>query len=161
MASTNLALSAFNSKVSHAYYSPNQSEPDARPPSRPVAPPPSPCASAADWQATRQRRVDRVKAIITARNRRMEYFPAEMFADPVWDMLLDLVHCELTDQRVSTTNLCHAAKVPATTALRYIAMLSAQGMLVRRPDPLDGRRVFIELSRKALDSIFQYLDSFA
>jgi len=159
MASTNLALSAFNSKVSTAYQSQNQAY--IGPPGCPVAPSPNPCAGAADWQAIRQRRIDRVKAIITARNRRMEYFPAEMFADPVWDMLLDLIHCELTDQRVSTSNLCHAAKVPATTALRYITMLTSQGLLVRRPDPLDGRRVFMELSRKALDSLFQYLDSFA
>lgn len=106
-----------------------------------------------------QARLARVEAAIKARTERSKFFPKDLFADPAWDMLLELTRSELVGHRISITSLCCAAHVPATTALRYITTLTAQGMLLRRPDPLDGRRVFVELSAPALTSMFQYLDS--
>jgi hypothetical protein len=87
-----------------------------------------------------------VRAVIGARRLRARYFDAELFADPAWDMLLDLVQAEIDQLRVPVSNLCIAAAVPATTALRWIKTMSDNGLLVRRPDPHDGRRVFVEMS---------------
>nr|WP_280638933.1 MarR family winged helix-turn-helix transcriptional regulator [Sphingomicrobium aestuariivivum] len=42
-----------------------------------------------------------------------------------------------------------AAAVPATTALRWIKTLTDKKLFVRRADPHDGRRVFVELSPDA------------
>ena len=44
------------------------------------------------------------------------------------------------------SSLCIAAAVPATTALRWIKTLTDNGLLVRRTDPHDGRRVFVEMA---------------
>lgn len=90
---------------------------------------------------------DTVRAVIRARRLRMRYFDAELFADPAWDMLLDLVQAEIDQLRVPVSSLCIAAAVPATTALRWIKTMTDSGLFVRRADPHDGRRVFVEMSQ--------------
>jgi len=87
-----------------------------------------------------------VRAIIRARRLRARYFDSELFADPAWDMLLDLVQAEIDQLRVPVSSLCIAAAVPATTALRWIKSMTDSGLFVRRADPHDGRRVFVEMS---------------
>ena len=98
-----------------------------------------------------------VRAIIRARRMRDQYFHAELFADPAWDMLLDLLAARLEQQRVAVSSLCIAAAVPATTALRWIKTLTQHGLFVRAADPEDGRRVYIELSDAAAQGLEAYL----
>jgi hypothetical protein len=98
-----------------------------------------------------------LRAMIRARRLREQYFHAEWFADPAWDMLLDLMAARLDRQRVAVSSLCIAAAVPATTALRWIKTLTDSGLFVRTADPQDGRRVFIELSDKAAAQLGAYL----
>ena len=90
--------------------------------------------------------VERVRKVIEARRLRSRHFPEELFADPAWDMLLDLLQAEIAQLRVPVSSLCIAAAVPATTALRWLKTMVAQGIFVRRADPHDGRRVFVELA---------------
>jgi hypothetical protein len=87
-----------------------------------------------------------LRTMIRARRLRGTYLPADLFADPAWDMLLDLLQAELVQHRVPVSSLCIAAAVPATTALRWIKSMTDCGLLVRRDDPHDGRRVFIEMA---------------
>ena len=98
-----------------------------------------------------------VRAIIRARRLRDQYFRADLFADPAWDMLLDLMAARLASERVAVSSLCIAAAVPPTTALRWIRTLCEQGLFVRSADPQDGRRVFIALSDQAADGLQAYL----
>ena len=98
-----------------------------------------------------------VRAIIRVRRLRDHYFRSELFADPAWDMLLDLYAARLDHQRVAVSSLCIAAAVPATTALRWIKSLTDQRLFVRVADPQDGRRVFIELSDEAAAGLEAYL----
>lgn len=98
-----------------------------------------------------------IRAMIRARRLRDQYFHGEMFADPAWDMLLDLMAARLDRKRVAVSSLCIAAAVPATTALRWIKTLTDHGLFVRVADPQDGRRVFIELSDKAAAQLGAYL----
>ena len=99
----------------------------------------------------------KVRAIIRARRLRDQYFSAELFADPAWDMLLDLLAARLERRRVAVSSLCIAAAVPATTALRWIKTLTDHGLFVRAADPQDGRRVYIELSEPAAAGMESYL----
>lgn len=99
----------------------------------------------------------RVRAMIRARRLRDRYFRPELFADPAWDMLLDLMAARLDGQRVAVSSLCIAAAVPATTALRWIKTLTEHGLFVRVADPQDGRRVYIELSNEAAAALESYL----
>ena len=100
--------------------------------------------------------LDTVRQVIRARRLRARYFDEELFADPAWDMLLDLLQAEIAQHRVPVSSLCIAAAVPATTALRWLKTLVQEGIFVRRADPHDGRRVFIELSREASEGMRRY-----
>ena len=93
--------------------------------------------------------IDIVRSAIRARRLRSRYFSEGLFADPAWDMLLDLLHAEMEQHRVPVSSLCIGAAVPATTALRWIKTMTDAGLFVRRADPHDGRRVFVELSPQA------------
>lgn len=99
---------------------------------------------------------DAVRTVIRARRLRARYFPEDMFADPAWDMLLDLLQAEISHLRVPVSSLCIAAAVPATTALRWLKTMVSQGLFLRRADPHDGRRVFVELAPEASRSLRRY-----
>ena len=94
-----------------------------------------------------------VRSIIRARRLRARFFQEDLFADPAWDMLLDLFQAEIAQLRVPVSSLCIAAAVPATTALRWLKTMVEQGLFVRRADPHDGRRVFVELAPKAGEAL--------
>jgi hypothetical protein len=97
-----------------------------------------------------------VRGLIRIRRLRDQFFPKDFFADPAWDMLLDLLAARLEHSRVAVSSLCIAAAVPATTALRWIRTLTEHGLFVRRQDPEDGRRIFIELSDEASQAMIAY-----
>lgn len=87
-----------------------------------------------------------VRAMLRARRLRDEHFPAGLFADPAWDILLDLMSARLERKQVTVSSLCVAAAVPPTTALRWIGVLADRGLLVRTIDGADRRRAFVALS---------------
>lgn len=97
-----------------------------------------------------------VRRIIRQRQLRAEFFDGDLFADPAWDMLLDLTAARAEHARVSVTSLCIASAVPPTTALRWIAQMTASGLFERVEDDTDRRRVFIGLSDKAADAMARY-----
>ena len=103
--------------------------------------------------------VSDVRSIIRLRRMRDRFFRSDLFADPAWDMLLDLMAARLERVRVAVSSLCIAAAVPPTTALRWIKTMSDNGMFVRVADPEDGRRVFIELSDEAASGMAAYLSA--
>jgi hypothetical protein len=98
-----------------------------------------------------------VRSIIRARRLRDRYFKGGLFADPAWDMMLDLMAARLERHRVAVSSLCIAAAVPPTTALRWIKTLTDRGIFVRCADPADGRRVYIELSDEAARAVAAYV----
>lgn len=98
-----------------------------------------------------------VRSIIKVRRARTRFFESELFSDPAWDMLLDLAAARLEGRKVPVSSLCIAGGVPATTALRWIRMMTDQGLLERAADPEDGRRIFIELTDCAFERMRRYL----
>ncbi len=97
-----------------------------------------------------------IRALIHARRMREHYVRGVQFADPAWDMLLDLMAARLEKIRVSVSSLCIAASVPPTTALRWIKTLTESGVFLRTADPGDGRRVYIELSGETARALGAY-----
>lgn len=93
-----------------------------------------------------------IRAMIKAREARARLLGETVIADPAWDMTLDLLLARKERRQVTVSNLCAAAKVPQTTALRCIARLESSGILVRRRDPIDRRRIYIDLSDEAAAS---------
>jgi DNA-binding MarR family transcriptional regulator len=99
---------------------------------------------------------DAVKWLINARRKRVRYISHDLFADPAWDILLDLFYAEITHRRVPVSSLCIASGVPATTGLRWIKSMAEQGILLRRPDQFDGRRVYVELAPEISQALRGY-----
>lgn len=97
-----------------------------------------------------------VRRIIHQRQLRARFFDGELFADPAWDMLLDLTAARVEHARVSVTSLCIAAAVPPTTALRWISQLTEAGLFERVEDETDRRRAFIQLTDRACDGMARY-----
>ncbi|WP_425262522.1 winged helix DNA-binding protein [Sphingobium cyanobacteriorum] len=97
-----------------------------------------------------------VRDLLRARRIRADFLPGDLFADPAWDMLLDLLAARLEQERVSVSSLCIAAAVPPTTALRWIRTLTDKGLVKRHADPHDGRRVFIALAQDTADALLRW-----
>jgi DNA-binding MarR family transcriptional regulator len=100
--------------------------------------------------------VEPVDRIFHARRARARYLPEDLFAEPAWDMLLDLLRCELRGRSLSTSDLCIRAGVPSTMALRWISAMVQKGVLIREPDRRDARRVFITLAPEASLALRRY-----
>lgn len=102
-----------------------------------------------------------IRQILKARRQRDAYFGCDLFADPAWDILLEIYAADVSQQKISVSAACVAAAVPATTALRWLVKLEQAGILVRSADHLDGRRYWVQLSSSATDAMHRYLGRFA
>ncbi|MDE2561893.1 MAG: winged helix DNA-binding protein [Sphingomonadales bacterium] len=97
-----------------------------------------------------------VRRVIRQRQLRARFLDGDLFADPAWDILLDLTAARVEHVRVSVTSLCIASGVPPTTALRWIGQMTDAGLLQRDEDETDRRRAFIALTDKAADAMARY-----
>ncbi|MPT47860.1 MAG: MarR family transcriptional regulator [Sphingobium sp.] len=102
-----------------------------------------------------------VRSVLRVRRLREQIFPEGLFADPAWDILLDLMAARMEKNRVSVSSLCIAAAVPPTTALRWIRHLTDCNLLERQADPEDGRRIFIALSDKGTSLVLRWFQESA
>lgn len=97
-----------------------------------------------------------IRNMLRLRRLRDNFFDPVLFADPAWDMLLDLMAAKLEGDQVAVSSLCIAAAVPPTTALRWIKAMTDHNMFERHADPTDGRRIFIRLSDGATIGMARY-----
>lgn len=102
---------------------------------------------------------ERLIMLSKIRHKREEFFDKALFGDPAWDILLDLFIAHLLQQRVPVSAACLAARVPATTALRWIKVLEVDGLVVRHPDPRHGRRIYLHLTPTAMHSMRQFAEA--
>jgi len=105
-------------------------------------------------------RANLVRRLIRKRRQRDQHFPSDLFADPAWDMMLDLYAAHYERREISVSSLCIAAAVPATTALRWIKTMVDDGRFVRVADPDDGRRIIVSLSDDTRCRLDEYFDNF-
>lgn len=95
---------------------------------------------------------------LKARRLRENMFGSALFADPAWDILLDLYTARARGERVQITSLSLAARVPHSTAIRWARIMTRHGLLVREKDPKDGRRVHVTLSEETWAMMKDYLE---
>jgi CheY-like chemotaxis protein/DNA-binding MarR family transcriptional regulator len=96
----------------------------------------------------------------TMRRLRSQYFPAELFSDPCWEMLLDLYDAALAGAEVTVTSLGAASGVPQTTALRRMETLQAHNLIVRTEDKTDKRRTIIRLSDTGMRAVENFFETY-
>ncbi len=82
---------------------------------------------------------------------------ANLFADPAWFILLDLFVRQHQGLKTSVSSACHASFSPVTTALRHIAILTERNIIQRQYDPVDHRRVYLELTDETNEEIQRIL----
>lgn len=100
-----------------------------------------------------------IRRILRARRARRRFMNGDLFADPAWDILLELFALRLEQRRITVTRLCRIPGTPATTVLRWVAKLEAENLIVRTPDTHDRRRSFVELSRDGERAMRCYMES--
>jgi hypothetical protein len=81
--------------------------------------------------------------IIRARRERSRYLPTAVFGDPMWDMLLHLLHAEVTHGRPSVSAVCQASGLPQQVALRWVDSMAQNGFVSVEgdPDPAGGQLI--------------------
>lgn len=99
------------------------------------------------------------RELYTMRRRRGRHLPMDLFGEPTWDILLDLYVAIGEGRRVPTTSACIGAHVPPTTALRWLRILEARGLVEREDDGRDGRRTFVRLTVTGLKAMEDFLES--
>src|SRR3990170_867728 len=103
-------------------------------------------------------RAELAKEIHDARRSRDRYFPAEVFAEPAWDILLILYWAHHVQQPMTVTNVCASAAVPPTTAIRWIESLQGLGLVRKCQHPTDRRVHWLDLTADATAKLDRYLD---
>jgi DNA-binding transcriptional ArsR family regulator len=84
------------------------------------------------------------------RRRRAAYFDPMLFAEPAWDMLLDLYIAEREGRAVAVLSACIGAAAPQTTALRWMRVLEEQGLIRKETEAKDARRIYVRLTEAAI-----------
>ncbi|WP_447726028.1 hypothetical protein [Sphingomonas koreensis] len=102
----------------------------------------------------------RILGYLVARRARNSVLDGDWFADPAWDLLLDLLASQYLGRRVSISSACIAANVPPTTALRWIEKLVLQGLLVREDDPMDRRRTHLGIAPVLAARLEQWVECY-
>lgn len=103
---------------------------------------------------------DLAKAMLRMRRQRETLFGKDIFADPSWDILLDLFVSELDGIRVTISSACIAASAPQTTGLRHLKILECRGLVRRVDDELDKRRAYVVLTDPARGMMVDLLKTY-
>lgn len=99
------------------------------------------------------------RRILARGKQRDRYFDPMLFSNPAWDILLNLYVAGGEGRMVSVLDTCVASTVPQGVALRWLAFLKQEEMVVEMPDPARPRQTLIRLSDHARLTMSSYLGS--
>lgn len=94
------------------------------------------------------------------RRRRDSLIAYDLFAEPAWDMLLDLYIQHHRRQPVAIDRLCAVAATASTTALRWVGLLIEKELVTRSPCAADDDVVRVTLSARGISEMERYLRGF-
>ncbi|MEH3159840.1 MAG: hypothetical protein PGN08_13460 [Sphingomonas taxi] len=97
------------------------------------------------------------KQLLAQRMARFDHFPAELFHEPAWDMLLALFVAHEERRTMNVKTLVGSAHAPVTTSQRWIDHLHKLKLIDRVIDPVDRRRMEISLSDSGYTAVTAYL----
>lgn len=83
-----------------------------------------------------------------------------LFSDSCWDMCLDIYICDLKGEQITVSSVAHSSGIPMTTAMRYINVMSEEGLLEKTPNPSDNRMIFVSTSSSCKERISDVLQNF-
>jgi DNA-binding MarR family transcriptional regulator len=91
------------------------------------------------------------------RRRRDLRFPAGLFGEPAWDLLLALFIAREKGQAIILSSAYRAARVSDTTGRRLLDQLEREGMISRRRAPRSRKTRLVELTEDAIERLTDYL----
>lgn len=94
------------------------------------------------------------------RRRRDSLIRYDLFAEPAWDMLLDLYIQHHRGQPIAVDRLCTAAGAVSTTALRWLGLLVEKGLVIRSSTAGEDGTVRVALSEQGIGEMERYLRDF-
>lgn len=90
--------------------------------------------------------LDAARQLYQSRRLRDRIFGTDLFADPAWDILLDLYMARRENRKVTISSACAAASAPTSTAARHISHLVQKRLVLRVSRQEDARSCHLELS---------------
>jgi hypothetical protein len=97
--------------------------------------------------------LERARAIYRSRRARNRHFDPSLFAEPSWDILLDLFIADETGKSVGVSSACIGAAAPHATALRHLGLMQRKGLVERRAHPRDARCQQVSITTSAATSM--------
>lgn len=91
------------------------------------------------------------------RQRAAIFGTSDLFGEPAWDILLDLYIAQAEGKPVSVSSACIGSASPPTTGLRWLAVLTEQGLIARTADEQDHRRIMVHLTERGMAAMEEFL----
>ena len=101
--------------------------------------------------------IDAARAAIDARRGRDRVFGAGTFADPAWDILLDLFLAGEENRAVDAFGLCGRSPLAEGVILRSIAHLVQSDLVTRQANAADPRSIYLALTAEGRAKMLDYL----
>lgn len=89
---------------------------------------------------------DHAEATLRLNRSRTAIVGAELFADPAWNIMLDLFVRGVDGETTTVSSACIGADVPSTTALRHLTVLLKHGLIERHACTRDQRVMYVQLT---------------
>jgi ActR/RegA family two-component response regulator len=117
----------------------------------------SPTAFGPDGEVDQARINAFIRDLLRREAKRREIGGGELFGDPTWAMLLDLLLAKFENRRISVSSACIASGAPMSTALRLVRRLVGEEVLVRLPDEHDRRRHFLVINPRLEQPLLDHI----
>ena len=69
-------------------------------------------------------------AILDFRRLRSKILPSDLFAEPAWDLLLELFVADAQGRRLTARQVCDRANIPPTVMSRWLKHMSQSGFVI-------------------------------
>lgn len=96
------------------------------------------------------------KAVVRLRKKRSAFFPAAMFGEPAWDILLAIYTWDQV-REPTVTSLANVIGTPQSSAIRWLDYLEAQRFVFRESHPTDRRSSIAQLTDMGRAGLEAYL----
>lgn len=96
------------------------------------------------------------RSIVEMQKLRRRYFPAAMFGEPAWDILLALYLAPAKSER-TIDRLASSSGAPLSTAIRWLRYLEAENLVMLDTNGHDPAQKQVHLTDKAYDSLRLFL----
>jgi len=97
------------------------------------------------------------RRLSAARRVRDRIFGRELFPNPAWNILLELLIAAEEGRNVTIKSACVAAGVPQSTALRHIAHLIEVRLTARAQHPSDARSAYLKLTERGRAKMVSFI----